>query len=594
MFRANTSHRQGSLFSTVNELPEAAQKVLANSWANTFYEEVFCRIDEEALAVLYAGQAARPNVPVNVLMSLAIMKQGCGWTEVEMSTNYLFNREVRVALGYESLTDGYFAIRTVYNFRDALNAHMATTGENLLEQAFEQITDEQIAAFGLQTDKQRVDSTQLMSNIRRDSRLTLLVEVLRRVKRLLTKADQQTDAELLAPYVKDETAYYVYGLKSSEYTSHLARIGKVMNQLVSDLGPSYGADEIYITLVRAFSDHFSVAADEAQLIPGAEVKADSLQSPDDPEATDRNKRGESYRGYVVNAFETCNPENDFQLITQTQTASNVTDDAAMLVDAIPNLVERTDLDTCYSDGGYNGPEVDPILAENDITHVQTAIRGGQPDPNQVTISDFILEFDQDGHPVQATCPTGQSLPLEPGRADDRFIGRPDATCCAACPCFPNCTVRPQGNRRSPARSVDKRQALLADKRQALDALPQSERNLRPLIESTMRSLKHPFRHDRVLLRGKFRSACAVIGSAFMANLRRIHRAQQTKNVAPTPAAPACPHITAEMPFCAQFCPQNFLLTATPPLRRPFWALLRNPQASCFSPTMPRQQPFPFG
>ena len=108
MFRANTSHLQGSLCSTVNELPEPAQKVLANSWANPFYEEVFCRIDEEALAVLYAAQASRPNVPVNVLMSLEIMKHGFGWTDVEIYASYLFNLEVRVALGYESLTDGYF------------------------------------------------------------------------------------------------------------------------------------------------------------------------------------------------------------------------------------------------------------------------------------------------------------------------------------------------------------------------------------------------------------------------------------------------------------------------------------------------------
>ena len=114
MFRTNRSHLQGSLFNTISELSEGARKVLENSWAGTFYKEVFCRIDEEALAVLYSENASRPNVPVNVLVSLEILKHGFGWTDEEMYRNYLFDLSVRVALGYENMSDGYFAIRTVY------------------------------------------------------------------------------------------------------------------------------------------------------------------------------------------------------------------------------------------------------------------------------------------------------------------------------------------------------------------------------------------------------------------------------------------------------------------------------------------------
>ena len=40
---------------------------------------------------------------------------------------------------------------------------------------------------------------------------------------------------------------------------------------------------------------------------GGELSASSLQSPDDWEATCREKRGQGYRGYVANLTETCDP-----------------------------------------------------------------------------------------------------------------------------------------------------------------------------------------------------------------------------------------------------------------------------------------------
>ncbi len=67
MFRTNTRHRQIPLTSHVDELPTPLRERLQNSWAETFYREFFCRLDEGPFAVLYADQPSRPNVPVNVL-----------------------------------------------------------------------------------------------------------------------------------------------------------------------------------------------------------------------------------------------------------------------------------------------------------------------------------------------------------------------------------------------------------------------------------------------------------------------------------------------------------------------------------------------
>jgi len=80
---------------------------------------------------------------------------------------------------------------------------MQETGTNLLDQVFEQVTDQQIAAFRLKTGKQRMDSTQVASNIRRIGRVQLLVEVLQRVQRMLNESDQVRYAADLRPTCKD-------------------------------------------------------------------------------------------------------------------------------------------------------------------------------------------------------------------------------------------------------------------------------------------------------------------------------------------------------------------------------------------------------
>gem|GEM_PF-6996654 len=67
---------------------------------------------------------------------------------------------------------------------------MAQMGEDLLDRAFDGVTDEQIESFRVKTGKLRVDSNQIASNIRQMSRLQLLVEVLQRVHRMLSEIDR--------------------------------------------------------------------------------------------------------------------------------------------------------------------------------------------------------------------------------------------------------------------------------------------------------------------------------------------------------------------------------------------------------------------
>jgi hypothetical protein len=227
MFRKNTKHQQPALISAASELPEKQRKRLENSWAGTFYREFFCRIDEEVFAVLYSEMASRPNVPVNVLVGLEALKAGFGWSDQELYENYCYDLQVRYALGYDRLGDGDFEIRTLYYFRERLSQYNAEKGVNLLEKAFEQITDAQIVKLKVRTGMQRMDSTQIASNIVSASRLQLLVEALQRVQRMLSEADKVRLAETFAPYTQDSAGHYTYRVKGKEAVQeHLQKLAR--------------------------------------------------------------------------------------------------------------------------------------------------------------------------------------------------------------------------------------------------------------------------------------------------------------------------------------------------------------------------------
>lgn len=521
MFRLNTEHLQAVIDRTLNELTAKGRTRLEKSWAGAFYSEVFVRLDERPFAVLYATKDSRPNTPVNVLVGLEILKAGYGWSDEELYDHFSYDVQVRYALGYRNLGDGEFTLRTLYNFRQRLSQHMQETGENLLEAAFAQVTSEQMKALQVHSRHLRMDSTQIASNIRETSRLQLLVEVLQRAERMLDDTDRLHYAATFAPYVKVSAGQYLYRLPAGERPRQIEVIGAIMQRLMGELAEKYGQAAAYQVLVRVFDEHFIWTAEEQRPKTAAELSARSLQSPDDMEATFRRKQGESYRGYVGNVTETCDEDNEIQLIVKVQTAPNAMDDGQLLVEAVPDLVERTEVERITTDGGYNGPGPDSVLADHQIEHEQTAIRGGKPLDDGINLASFIFTYTNKDILTTVTCPHGQTAPAKAGKQDGRFIVHFDANGCAACPLRQRCpATRTRGNQK-PVLYFTQRDLLVAQKRRRIK---QSNKhfNVRAAIEATVRCLVNPLPHDKAPVRGLFRVASCLLASAFMVNLRRIH------------------------------------------------------------------------
>jgi hypothetical protein len=525
MFKKNKGHLQPPLLSQVSHLPEQQRLRLEQTWAGVFYREVFSRLDESALSCLYSDLPSRPNIPVNVLVGLEFMKAGFGWSDEELYDEFLYNVQVRYALGYHELGEGEFDLRTLYYFRQRLSQYMQKEGVNLLERAFEQITDQQLAKFQLKTGKQRMDSTQIASNIRQHGRLQLLVEVLQRVPRMLNKADQSRYADLLQPFMQGHPGWYVYQMKQAEFPEHIRRVGLVMYQLLTELKSSYAQCKEFQILERVFGEHYRLEKSGVVAKVQRELSACSLQSPDDWDATIRQVGTGLRQGYVANIAETCDPQNPFQLITKVQVAPNSMDDSKFLLQALPNLAQRTDLDTLYTDGGYGSPEVDLSLTDKGITLLQTGIRGRKLHQDRLSFHDFILDVDQSVHPVQVTCPHAQTALVELGSQKKGYVARFTVSICETCPFHQarQCPTRFRKRKQFYGLYFLTWKMMVSMRRRRNQALLETKLNPRAAIEATVRVIKLPFPRGKLPVRGKFRMFYMMIGSAAINNVRHIQR-----------------------------------------------------------------------
>lgn len=536
MFRENDQHLQFGIFDTIQQLPEKVRQRLENSWAGTFYREFFCRVDESPFAVLYSDKPSRPNAPINILVSAEILKAGFGWSDEELHDEVQFNLQVRYALGLRDMSTVPFELRTLYYFRHRLSQHMQETGRNLLDQVFVQVTDEQLNSLKLKTGQQRMDSVLVSSNIRQFTRLQLLVEVIQRVWRMLTEADQSYYAEAFEPYCQGTAGQFCYYLKGDKVAENLAAVGYLMQRLIRELEARYGNLPTYQMLQRVFDEHFALVeakpedseSIQVRVKNGKELKADSLQSPDDWEATFREKRGQGHRGYVANLTETCDPENELQLITQVQVDSNLTDDEQLAVEAVPSLRARTNLEELWTDGGYTGSEAEKVFRKHKIRHVPTNLRGARPSPDRLGLDKFSWETDEEGKPQTVRCPGGQQVKVKAGFKKDRFLASFDSSVCDTCSLADKCRAEPVKLRRERVLRVTSRQVQVAQLRQVAVWACKAGNNLRSAVESTVRSVTHPFggQAGKLPVRGKRRVTQVIIHSALMVNLRRIWHHEQ--------------------------------------------------------------------
>jgi len=335
MFIPNNDHDKDLLSTWSKLLDSKCLDSLLSSKGYSFYQLIFREINEEIFSVLFSEKYSAPNASINCLVGALILKENRNWSYTELMSAITFNIEIRIALGLKDLGVLPFSRRTLFNFKNRLQVYYDETGINLLEQVFDKLTSSQLKTLKIKTSIQRADSVLVESNIRQYSRLSLLVEVLRRLHVILTKSEQQIYSVWFSAYLKGGESY-IYSMKQGDSSSHLEKLAPVYYGLHELLESKYRENETFELFKRVYEEHFKLSDTQATekillVRPPEELNSSILQSPDDLEATFRTKRKQKYHGYVIMGAETCHPDNEVDLVTKLVVDSNNVDDAAILV-----------------------------------------------------------------------------------------------------------------------------------------------------------------------------------------------------------------------------------------------------------------------
>ena len=379
MFKTYEGHMQKQLFGITNILPKKTQEKLNRTIYPIFYEEIFCQIDESKFECMYSDSPSRPNAPINILVSLEILKHLYGLSDEQLFENYYLDLRYKVALGIQGITQEEITLRTFYNFRKRVVQHAEQTGVNLIKEVFDELVIHFLKKTGIKTDIIRMDSTQISSNMKRLTRIELMSRTLNRFLKKLSEEEQKHYSSEYENYTDEEKRKENLRL-ITDGEKAIERVAKDMHKVLKRYQnqEEYNQTEEYRLLERVLKDQTVVVEEQLRVKEGKDISSDSCQNPQDPDATYRKKRGIGYSGYSMNVTETANPDNSVQLITNVSTQPNIVSDKAILEKEFDELKKNTGMTLLIVDGGYAGEENREKAEKSGVELIETGIKGRKP------------------------------------------------------------------------------------------------------------------------------------------------------------------------------------------------------------------------
>jgi Transposase DDE domain/Transposase domain (DUF772) len=529
MFKQNKKYLQNNLFGLSDSLTENLQKEIQESEFQKFYELIFLNIREEDFECLYSEIGSRPNAPINVLVSSIILMHRYKWTYEQMFQQIKFNLLVKTALGLNTINEVPFSEATMFNFLSRINNHFITTGENLLEKVFDTLTEKQIKELKIKTDIQRTDSFQAASNIRRYSRLQLLIEMLIRIYRVLNEEDQLKYKDIFTKYISKTSGQYIYKLQSENISDELDNVARLYHYTYNEIKPGYEGFEIFKIFERVYFEHFAVEKEKIMVKTSEEINSSSLQSPDDIDATYSRKYNKTNIGQNINIVETANPENELNLITDVAINANNIDDSVVINERLEKIKDKTqDLNEIHFDGAYGSLTNDEKCSEENlkIKQIQTGIRGRESKSVEIEITEISNEqtksnknnIDIDYVEYKVSCPN-QEVKSQKSRKRNMAIF--DTKICSKCEFAEKCKI--EKYKKGRVYYFYREEYLKKQRYKNIESIPKERRTLRSNVEATVSEFKRKMQNGKLRVRGKFKASLFGFSMAISINFGRIYR-----------------------------------------------------------------------
>ena len=270
------------------------------------------------------------------------------------------------------------------------------------------------------------------------------------------------------------------------------------------------------------------------------VGSDSMQTPHDPDVTYSGHKG---KGYEVQVTETCDPENDTQIITDVAVTDSCDGDAGATIPILESLIERDiQPDELSADTSYGSGE-NAVEAACLGTELISPVGGSAKPSEEKPKSDSLLtaaDFDIDpGYRRPTKCPNGHESVREEQNPDVKK--KVEITfakeVCEGCADFERCPAKLNQEKNGYVLKADLVKVNIERRRRVEASGDFTPRyNIRAGIEATNSELKRPHGLGRLRIRGRPRVELAVYLKTLACNVKRMVRALTPKNLESVPAA----------------------------------------------------------
>jgi len=517
----------GLLFDPWASLGEKRRRLLDRSWAGVFRQQLPDRLPVETLAECFSSKLGRPTKELHIAVGVLILQQLHDLTDTAVVEALAFNLAWHYALDVQDECDAYLCEKTLRNYRRRV------IDQGLDEVLFQSLTDELIEAFGVDTSRQRLDSTSIRSAMRLLTRLGTVVETISKFLRELARTHRslhkQVDRELVRKYVARKGEGCFADASPSESKRRLPEAGIDLWHLVQRFKATPASKlPSYELLARVFNEQFEVVDDDADRLrikEPHEIPSDNILNPADPDSSYNAHRGQ---GYLAQVMETYQEDDDKalgqdvaeqpskpDLITHVSVGKMTVTDVQCFEPVLEDVVTRDCRPTqVLADAAYGSHGNLDRAASRNVTLVSPAKSAKGASRGLLVLEQFNL--DDEGHMLR--CPAGyapESTRMSGGRHEARF----DATVCAACPLRDHCPTETHRQVRRlryiPSRVRQRRRRL----QQQSSEFKQCYR-WRAGIEATMSRLKHQMKLACLRVRGMKAVTYAVLLRALGLNIRR--------------------------------------------------------------------------
>jgi hypothetical protein len=444
-------HKTLPIFDPWDFLGPKRRKLMDQSWAGLFRKHILNDLPVGKLRPFFTSGFGRPTKELYSILGAIVLQQMHDLSDEQTVCQVAFNQQWHYALDITDSSDQatYLCEKTLWNFRTIM------TENNLDTHVFNQTAEKLAQVFNVNTEKQRLDSVHIKSNMRHLSRIGIFSKSIHRflvnLKRHYPELLEQVDSEMVDRYLTKKALACFSMVKPSESATTLDQVSRDLFSLVQQFSAQQhiGSMHSYKLLERVLQEQCTVVEaatdkdDSVAVKPPREIAQDSLQNPSDPDAGYNSHKGKGYQVQVMETYtEESDPEKKAQqlnLITHVAVEPASAHDANALLPAIESTQAR-DLDPqqLLCDKAYGGEDNCQAAREQGVEIVS-------PVMGTAAKTHGLVSFKYNDQGEVLSCAQGHK-PLKVKKRKNRYTAVFSAEHCSGCPFFSQCNVK-QGKRR---------------------------------------------------------------------------------------------------------------------------------------------------